>query len=57
MMEEQLRRSMLMSRGDPSVFLTEPISLGFLLVSVAVLVLISAPAIAQRRKEAFSEES
>jgi len=56
MMEEQLRRSMLMSRGDPTVFFTEPISLGFLIVAAAALVLISAPAIARKREEAFSEE-
>lgn len=56
MMEEQLRRSMLMSRGDPTVFLTEPISLCFLIAAAAVLLLITAPAIARRREEAFSEE-
>jgi len=57
MMEEQLRRSMLMSRGDPTVFLTEPISLGFLIVAAAALLLITAPSIARKREEAFSEES
>ncbi|WEX10924.1 tripartite tricarboxylate transporter permease [Chelativorans sp. AA-79] len=56
MMEEQLRRSMLMSRGDPTVFLTEPISLSFLIVALAALLLMTAPAIARRREEAFSEE-
>lgn len=56
MMEEQLRRSMLMSRGDPTVFLTEPISLGFLIVAAAALLLIAAPTIARKREEAFSEE-
>ncbi|WP_332719438.1 tripartite tricarboxylate transporter permease [Pelagibacterium mangrovi] len=56
MMEEQLRRSMLMSRGDPAVFLTEPISLGFLIVAAAALLLLAAPTIARRREEAFSEE-
>lgn len=56
MMEEQLRRSMLMSRGDPTVFLTEPISLGFLVVAAAILLLLAAPTIARRREEAFSEE-
>jgi putative tricarboxylic transport membrane protein len=56
MMEDQLRRSMLMSRGDPTVFVTEPISLTFLLLSVVGLVLISAPSIARRRQEAFRED-
>lgn len=41
MMEEQLRRAMLLSRGDPSVFLTRPISgtliaITFLLLSYAI---------------------
>ncbi|MBN8291170.1 tripartite tricarboxylate transporter permease [Rhodobacter sp. NTK016B] len=36
MMEEQLRRAMLLSRGDPSVFLTRPIS-GVLIVLTVVL--------------------
>jgi TctA family transporter len=56
MMEEQLRRTMLMSRGDPTVLLTEPISLTFLLLAAAGLVLVSAPAIGRRRQQAFSEE-
>jgi TctA family transporter len=56
MMEEQLRRAMLMSRGDPTVFLADPISLTFLLLAAAGLILVSAPAIARRREQAFSEE-
>ena len=34
MMEENLRRAMLISRGDPMVFLTRPISLGFIIATV-----------------------
>ena len=34
MMEENLRRAMLISRGDPMVFLTRPISLGFMIATV-----------------------
>ena len=56
MMEEQLRRAMLMSRGDPSVFVTEPISLTFLIMAALGLIIVSAPAIARRREEAFAEE-
>src|SRR5438445_6881199 len=37
MMEENLRRSMLMSGGDPSVFVTHPISLAFISPSLAIL--------------------
>ena len=35
MMEEHLRRAMLMSKGNPSVFVTRPISLGFLIATAA----------------------
>ena len=45
MMEENLRRALLISRGDPMVFVQEPISLGFLLVAAGLLVVIAAPAI------------
>ena len=37
MMEENLRRAMLLSRGDPTVFVTRPLSLALLIVAVALL--------------------
>ncbi len=37
LMEEHLRRAMLLSRGDPSVFFTRPISAGFLIARPAAL--------------------
>jgi putative tricarboxylic transport membrane protein len=37
LMEEHLRRAMLLSRGDPTVFFTRPISLGFMVATVLVL--------------------
>lgn len=43
MLEENLRRAMLLSRGDPTVFFTRPISLTFLLVVVALLLLAIVP--------------
>jgi TctA family transporter len=51
MMEEHLRRAMLMSKGDPSVFVTHPISLVFILASAAILVVMVLPAVRQRRGE------
>ena len=51
MMEENLRRSMLMGRGDPSLFLTRPISLGFLIATVLILIVMALPAINKRRGE------
>jgi TctA family transporter len=55
MMEENLRRALLISRGDPMVFLQEPISLAFLLVAVGLLVVVAAPAIRKKREEALQE--
>jgi len=49
MMEENLRRAMLMSRGDPMVFLTEPISLGFVIATVLIVVVMMVPALRKRR--------
>jgi len=55
MMEENLRRAMLLSRGDPSVFFTRPLSLAFLLMAFAMLIIVAVPAIRRRRKDAFGE--
>ena len=55
MMEENLRRAMLFSRGDPLVFLVRPISLTMLLMAVLLLVIIIAPTMRQRREQAFQE--
>jgi TctA family transporter len=55
MMEEYLRRAMLMSRGDPTVFLSRPISGGILLVAAAALVAVLIPAIRSKRERAFQE--
>jgi len=55
MMEENLRRAMLLSRGDPSVFFTRPISLAMLVMAGLLLLLIVAPAFRKRRDEAFTE--
>jgi TctA family transporter len=57
MMEENLRRGMLLSRGDPSVFFTRPLSLAFLLMALAMLIVVTVPAIRRRRKDAFGEEA
>jgi TctA family transporter len=49
LMEENLRRALVVSRGDPSVFVTRPISLGFLLATALILVVAAAPAVRRRR--------
>jgi TctA family transporter len=42
---------MLMSGGDPTVFVTHPISLAFMIATVAILVVMVAPAVRKRRGE------
>jgi len=56
LMEENLRRAMLLSRGDPFVFFQKPISLGFMVASAILLVIVALPAIRAKREEAFVEE-
>jgi putative tricarboxylic transport membrane protein len=57
LMEENLRRAMLIARGDPTTFVTRPIS-GALLALAALLLLIAVlPMIRQKRDEVFVEES
>jgi TctA family transporter len=55
MMEENLRRALLISRGDAMVFVQEPISLAFLLIAAGLLILLAAPAIRRKRAEALIE--
>jgi len=55
MMEENLRRALLISRGDGTVFLTRPISLAMLVMAALLLLLIIAPAFRKTREEAFQE--
>jgi TctA family transporter len=55
MMEENLRRAMLLSRGDPTTFFTRPLSLGLLLGALALVIVVTLPAIKSKREEAFQE--
>jgi len=55
MMEENLRRAMLLSRGDPTVFIKRPLSLTLLLMAVALVVIVTLPQISRKREEAFQE--
>jgi putative tricarboxylic transport membrane protein len=56
MLEENLRRAMIISRGDPTVFLTRPLSAALILLAVAVLVIVLLPSVAKKREEVFVEE-
>jgi TctA family transporter len=55
MMEENLRRAMLLSRGDPTVFFTRPLSLTLLLMAAALVVIVLLPQINKTREKAFQE--
>jgi putative tricarboxylic transport membrane protein len=55
MMEDNLRRAMTISRGDPTVFFTRPLSLGLLAVAMLLLVGILFPSIAKRREKTFEK--
>jgi TctA family transporter len=55
MLEEFLRRAMIISRGDPMVFVTHPLSLALLLIALALLVIVVMPNIRAKREEAFHE--
>lgn len=56
MMEEHLRRAMLLGRGDATQFFTRPLSATLLAVSLLLLVVIALPAIRKKREETFVEE-
>jgi TctA family transporter len=55
LMEVYMRRAMLLSRGDPMVFLERPLSLTFLIIAVVALALVILPNIRKAREEAFQE--
>jgi putative tricarboxylic transport membrane protein len=55
MLEEYLRRAMIISRGDATIFLTRLLSLALLVMAVAVLVIVLLPNMRAKRDEAFQE--
>ena len=57
MMEEYLRRALLLSRGDWSVFVTRPLSAGLLAAAVLMLVVVLLPAVRNKREDVFQEEA
>ncbi|MFY9991959.1 MAG: tripartite tricarboxylate transporter permease, partial [Rhodoplanes sp.] len=56
LMEENLRRAILIARGDPLTFFTRPISGGLLAVAILLLVVAVLPMIRARRAQVFVEE-
>jgi putative tricarboxylic transport membrane protein len=55
LMEENLRRAMLLARGDATVFLTRPISAGLIALSAILLIVAVLPMIRGKRDEVFVE--
>ncbi|MFZ4651984.1 MAG: tripartite tricarboxylate transporter permease, partial [Rubrivivax sp.] len=56
MMEENLRRALLLSRGDWTTFISRPLSASLLIAALALIVIVSLPSIKKKREEAFQEE-
>ncbi|NCV33003.1 MAG: tripartite tricarboxylate transporter permease, partial [Betaproteobacteria bacterium] len=56
LMEEYLRRALTISRGDPTVFFTRPLSATLLTIAAVLLVLVFLPALSKKREEAFRED-
>ncbi len=56
MMEENLRRALLLSRGDWTTFVTRPLSSGLLIAAALMLVVVMLPTIKRKREETFHEK-
>ncbi|MBI5279260.1 MAG: tripartite tricarboxylate transporter permease [Burkholderiales bacterium] len=55
MMEENLRRALLLARGDYTTLVTRPLSASLLVATVAMIVIVALPAFRKTREEAFQE--
>jgi TctA family transporter len=56
MMEENLRRALLLSRGDWTTFMSRPLSAGLLIAAALMIVVVMLPSIKKKREEAFVED-
>ncbi|WP_422649100.1 TctA family transporter [Cupriavidus sp. H18C1] len=56
MMEENFRRTLLLSRGEFTVFFTRPLSLSLLIAAAILVLIVALPSIKAKREEAFQEE-
>jgi putative tricarboxylic transport membrane protein len=55
MIEENMRRALLISQGDFSVFIERPISLSFLILTLILVAILVAPVIRSTREKALRE--
>jgi putative tricarboxylic transport membrane protein len=56
MLEENFRRALVIAHGDPSIFVSRPISLFFLILALAFIVLLALPAIRKTKDVALQDE-
>ena len=56
MMEENLRRALLLSRGDWGTFVSRPLSAGLLAAAFLLILVVMLPSIRSKREEAFQED-
>jgi TctA family transporter len=56
LLEQHLRRALIISQGDPTVFLTRPVSLALVAAAVIVLVIAVLPSIRRKREVVFQKE-
>jgi putative tricarboxylic transport membrane protein len=57
MMEENLRRALVLSRGDFSTFVTRPVSLSLLCIAFVIAAFMVLPAIRRKKDRVFAEET
>jgi len=55
MMEEQMRRAMMINFGDVTIFLTRPLSAAFLIAAAVMMLLIALPSLRAKREVALQE--
>ena len=55
LMEENFRRAMMLSRGDPAIFIQKPISAFLLLLCAGLFVILILPTVRKKREEVFQE--
>jgi TctA family transporter len=56
LLEEYLRRALTISQGDPTVFVTRPISLTLLVLAALALLVAVLPAVRRKREVVFEDE-
>jgi putative tricarboxylic transport membrane protein len=56
LLEENLRRAMIISRGDPTVFMTRPISASLLILAALIIVVAVLPSVRRKREVVFQGE-